>query len=203
MNKTKKLSKDTRNNEVETRYNSDDFALEKPNFGPLKFKEITLKSGETEIDIDTNTISEGLRNTTGTCYAALGNNLLLQVVAATCEDKKIKVRKANAVSEALSEIGPRDGLEGMLAAQMVAVHNKAMDLLSRANNINFIPKIETCLNLSVKLLRTFTAQMEALKKYRTGGHQKVTVEHVNVHKGGQAIVGNVNHERGGGGKNEK
>jgi hypothetical protein len=50
------------------------------------------------------------------------------------------------------------------------------------------------------MLRTFVAQMEALKKYRTGGQQKMIVEHVNVNEGGQAIVGTVNQ---GGGKNEQ
>jgi hypothetical protein len=35
--------------------------------------------------------------------------------------------------------------------------------------------------------------MEALKRYRTGGEQKVTVQHVSVSEGGQAIVGNVTH----------
>jgi hypothetical protein len=34
--------------------------------------------------------------------------------------------------------------------------------------------------------------MEALKRYRTGGQQKVIVEHVTVNEGGQAIVGHVN-----------
>jgi hypothetical protein len=34
--------------------------------------------------------------------------------------------------------------------------------------------------------------MEALKRYRSGGEQKVTVHHVSVNEGGQAIVGNVN-----------
>ena len=33
--------------------------------------------------------------------------------------------------------------------------------------------------------------MEALKRYRTSGQQKVTVEHVTVNAGGQAIVGAV------------
>jgi hypothetical protein len=42
-----------------------------------------------------------------------------------------------------------------------------------------------------KLARTFAVQMEALKRYRTGGEQKVTVQHVSVNEGGQAIVGNV------------
>ena len=40
-------------------------------------------------------------------------------------------------------------------------------------------------------MRTFTTQMEALRKYRTGGEQKVTVQHVTVNEGGQAVVGNV------------
>ncbi len=34
-------------------------------------------------------------------------------------------------------------------------------------------------------------EMDTLKRYRTGGQQKVTVEHVTVNEGGQAIVGNV------------
>jgi len=46
-----------------------------------------------------------------------------------------------------------------------------------------------------KLARTYANQMEALKRYRTGGHQKVTVEHVTVNAGGQAIVGAVAHGR--------
>jgi hypothetical protein len=42
-----------------------------------------------------------------------------------------------------------------------------------------------------KLARTFAVQVEALKRYRTGGEQKVTVQHVTVNEGGQAIVGSV------------
>jgi type III secretory pathway component EscR len=42
-----------------------------------------------------------------------------------------------------------------------------------------------------KLARTYTTQLETLKRYRTGGEQKVTVRHVLVNDGGQAIVGNV------------
>jgi hypothetical protein len=41
-------------------------------------------------------------------------------------------------------------------------------------------------------------QMETFKRYRTGGQQKVRVEHVTVNAGGQAIVGAV--EPGGGGR---
>jgi hypothetical protein len=36
-------------------------------------------------------------------------------------------------------------------------------------------------------------QMEALKRYRAGAEQKVTLQHVSVAEGGQAIIGNVTH----------
>jgi hypothetical protein len=42
-----------------------------------------------------------------------------------------------------------------------------------------------------KLLQTYTRQMEVLDKHRGKGQQKITVEHVTVEAGGQAIVGNI------------
>jgi hypothetical protein len=39
--------------------------------------------------------------------------------------------------------------------------------------------------------------LDALNRHRGKGAQKVTVEHVHVHEGGQAIVGNIE-SRGGG-----
>ena len=54
-----------------------------------------------------------------------------------------------------------------------------------------------------KLARTFAAQVEALKNYRSKGEQKMTVQHVHVAEGGQAIVGNVGAPAPGGGASEK
>jgi hypothetical protein len=42
-----------------------------------------------------------------------------------------------------------------------------------------------------KLSRTYAVLLEALNRHRGKGQQKVTVEHVHVHSGGQAIVGTV------------
>jgi hypothetical protein len=42
-----------------------------------------------------------------------------------------------------------------------------------------------------KLSRTFATLVGALKHYRTCGEQKLTVHHVSVSDGGQAIVGTV------------
>ena len=97
----------------------------------------------------------------------------------------------------LQGIAPKDEVEGMLAVQMVGVHNLAMETLKRAmiTDQSFEGK-EANINQATRMLRTYIFQMEALKRYRTGGQQKVVVEHVNINQGGQAIVGVVNREGG-------
>src|SRR6478735_6566795 len=86
----------------------------------------------------------------------------------------------------------------MLAVQMAATHEAAMSMLDIARGNGTVPAIQAAGGLAVKLLRTYTTQMETLAKLRRGGEQTVRVEHVHVHSGGQAIVGNVNHGGGGG-----
>ncbi len=44
-----------------------------------------------------------------------------------------------------------------------------------------------------KLARTYSMQMETLRKHRNHGKQTVTVQQVNVESGGMAMVGNVAH----------
>lgn len=91
----------------------------------------------------------------------------------------------------IKQIRPTDHLEAMLAAQMAVVHTEVMSSgrrLASAENILQKDSAERALN---KLSRTFISQMDALKRYRTGGEQKVTVQHVTVSDRGQAIVGNV------------
>jgi hypothetical protein len=86
---------------------------------------------------------------------------------------------------------PKDGIEATLATQMYAVHIATMDAARRLAKAEILPQFEAHDRAFNKLARTFTTQMEALKRYRTGGEQKMTVEHVTVNEGGQAIVGNV------------
>jgi hypothetical protein len=87
---------------------------------------------------------------------------------------------------------PRDALEGMLIAQLIATHNAIMECHRRAMlaEQTFEGRREN-LNQANKLSRTYAALTEALDRHRGGGQQRITVEHVNVHAGGQAIVGAV------------
>jgi len=107
-------------------------------------------------------------------------------------DPKANTAKKMGACAAVAGIRPTSETEGMLAAQMVALHSAAMECFRRA----MIPSqttygIEMNLNYANKLSRTYALHMEALDKHRGKGQQKVTVEHVHVHQGGQAIVGTV------------
>jgi len=54
----------------------------------------------------------------------------------------------------------------MLAAQMVAVHSAAMRSLRQLKSSETIMQQDSNGNLAVKLLRTYTMQMEALQRHR-------------------------------------
>jgi hypothetical protein len=83
----------------------------------------------------------------------------------------------------------------MLAAQLIASHNAAIECYRRSMipEQTFEGRSEN-LNQANKLSRTYATLLEALNRHRGKCQQKVTVEHVHVHEGGQAIVGNIGTE---------
>ena len=104
---------------------------------------------------------------------------------------------SNFVFSVVRAVKPRDELEALLATQMGAIHAATMMMARKLNLVNTTQQQDSAERALNKLARTYVAQMDALKRYRTGGQQKVTVEHVTVNSGGQAIVGTV--QKGGGG----
>ncbi|MDH3582031.1 MAG: hypothetical protein OEM91_15580 [Hyphomicrobiales bacterium] len=116
------------------------------------------------------------------------------------DDEQVEGQR-RAVLCGMEGIAPRDELEGMLAVQMLACHNAAMECHRRAMNPEAtIESRNYNLTQANRLSRTYTALLEALNRHRGKGQQKMTVEHVHVHEGGQAIVGSVSQ---GGGSVEK
>lgn len=178
--------------------------LERVKREPVKFKKSSkVDSGGLALVNDIPLSIVGLTEALGTPDLDLQNYLIAQVVKTFEGYVSREGFNDNRLSEFTNEalallngIQPQDEVEGMLAVQMIAVHNLAMEIMKRAmlTGQTFEGK-EANVNQATKMLRTFTAQMEALKRYRTGGQQKVIVEHVHVNEGGQAIVGVVN--RGG------
>ena len=121
--------------------------------------------------------------------------LVGQIASLGAQGHAVSNTNSNFVLSVVRSIKPRDELEAMLATQMGAIHCATMMLARRLNHVQTLPQQDAAERALNKLARTFTTQMDALKRYRTGGQQKVTVEHVTVNSGGQAIVGAVS--RGG------
>jgi len=107
--------------------------------------------------------------------------------------------KQNAAFSILTDMKPRDSVEAMMITQMIAVHEMALLASERAliteQPDEFVGKN---INRAAKLFRTYAALVEALTKYRNKGKQQITVQHVSVNDGGQAIVGDVTQGGGNG-----
>lgn len=93
-------------------------------------------------------------------------------------------------------IQPRDEVETLLGVQMAAIHMATILQARRFAHCETIQQQDSLERALNKLARTFTTQVETLKRYRSKGEQRVYVERVTVNEGGQAIVGNVSKGEG-------
>jgi hypothetical protein len=124
--------------------------------------------------------------------------LAIQTLWLKHSDKETSDHQLSATVAGLVGIGPKDEPEGMIAAQLLAAHNAAMECYRRAmiGEQSFEGRREN-LGQANKLSRTYAVLLDALNHHRGKGQQKVTVEHVHVHSGGQAVVGMVETPGGG------
>lgn len=91
----------------------------------------------------------------------------------------------------LEDFAPRDAVERLLAVQMAATHAATMRAAAMLADAERDRAIKTFSNGFNRLARTSAAQAEQFRRHRNGGQSNVTVEHVAVNEGGQAIVGNI------------
>lgn len=102
----------------------------------------------------------------------------------------------NAMLSIVRSLEPTDPTEALLVTQMAAIHNATMVAARRLGRAEDLPQQDSASTMLNKLTRTFAAQVETLKRYRLKGEQTITVQHVTVNDGGQAIVGKVQHVPG-------
>lgn len=96
-------------------------------------------------------------------------------------------------------IQAKNGVEKMLAHQLAAGHTASMKLVDTATGwldragTHTMASVEAArlMNTAAKIMQAFQQGALTLQKLRTGGQQVVTVQHVNVGSGGQAVIGNV------------
>ena len=124
--------------------------------------------------------------------------LIHQISVQGSHGKTFDEEAANFVLAFVDSMQPADAAEAVLLTQMAATHQAMMMMTRRLNHVQTLQQQDSAERAVNKLGRTFAAQMETLKRYRSKGQQVVRVERVMVAEGGQAIVGNV--ETGGRGR---
>jgi hypothetical protein len=137
-----------------------------------------------------------LSDYSGSQSPAFTNNLLNAVINTAWlpngADREAKTRQAQITLEVLRGFKPADEIEGMIAAQAVAMHQGAMECFRRAMIPDQPPDTAARMGKDgANLARGMTDMLDALDRKRGKGPQVVRVERVVVHQGGQAIVGNV------------
>ena len=104
--------------------------------------------------------------------------------------------------DAANSILAGNSLEKMLVHQATMAHEMSMRFGGRALAEPDPVVSARYANTSARLMVAYQQSLLTLQRLRTGGSQTVTVQHVNVVQGGQAVIGNVQTggEASGGGK---
>jgi hypothetical protein len=109
-------------------------------------------------------------------------------------------------------IGAKNSLEKMLAHQMAVLHRSIMKLTIRMEDMQLPSSLrrgesqerernqEICrlAGTIARLTASYQSGLLALQRVRSGGRQVVTVQHIHVAEGGQAVVAGKINGRGGG-----
>ena len=142
---------------------------------------------------------EFLQNVTGVNDPKVAQRLATQLLAMQVfGDEQINADQVNSALGLLGGLEPKNATEALLAVQMFGVHEAALRFLQLATmRGQSLENSDSNLGKATKLLKLFNEQLDAMAKLKgKSGQQKVTVEHVHVHNGGKAIVGNVNTMQG-------
>lgn len=104
-------------------------------------------------------------------------------------DRKEKERQLVQAIELFNSLKPEDGVEGMLAKQMVGTHSAAMECLRlAAAPTQSFEVSDMALRHAHRLMTLYARQVETLDKHRSKGQHKVVVEHVHAAEGDQVIL---------------
>src|SRR5215213_3472368 len=92
--------------------------------------------------------------------------LITQLANVASPGQELDTDGLNFMLAVIHGVQPRDEVESLLAAQMAAVHMATMTFARRLNQVTNLPQQDSAERAFNKLARTFTTQMEALKRYR-------------------------------------
>ena len=128
------------------------------------------------------------------------NNFMVGIIngcALACSNPRRDFNADHAIQDSkdgLAALETPDAVKTMLSAQMLAINNLLLTSVFLANsssNLNLMLK-QYYTNTSIKLANTFVQQANLLAKLQGIGNQPINVGRVDIHEGGQAVVGNIN-----------
>ncbi len=157
---------------------------------PVKFKKVGDRI-LTHVEEDPEKFWAKMLETTGSPDSDFFLTILNQVRATLPKEEPEDA--SNFAAAFMHGLKPQDEMEGILIAQMAGTHNIIMEYMKRA----VIPEqrsdsVNDITDRIYRLTTVFLKQVETLEKYRgKTSQQKVTVEHVHVNAGGQAVVGHI------------
>jgi hypothetical protein len=128
------------------------------------------------------------------------NRYIIQENSRTLNDvtaHNFDINKATQISEnSLAALDAKDGLQSMLAAQILSIHKLQQKSMAYAHAADDFELKKYFTNTAIKLANCFVQQANMLAKLQGIAGQKIIVERVDVHQGGQAIVGNIQNNMG-------
>src|SRR3989442_1437821 len=137
---------------------------------PMARTKVEMKSGIAHLSFDHASQAIGLAlvaNVFGTGSSHFVSGLLGQLADVSRTGAEVKSAQLDFMLTVVRGIGPKDETEALLAAQMAAIHNATMSAARRLNHAQTIAQQDSASNAFNKLARTFAAQLEALKRYRS------------------------------------
>jgi len=140
---------------------------------------------------------ERIRKSSGVKAQRVVDRLVNQTASATLRHWGLKDstpgERLELAAGALAEMEPANATEAMLANQMIAVNDAALMFVSQATLTETSSQLrDDNTERACKFLALYIQQVDAMQRLKgKAGRQRVIVEHVNVHAGGQAIVGTV------------
>ena len=122
---------------------------------------------------------------------ALNNENLIHITTELSEiaqSDRSRIGNADKTLIALQQMdamAPRDEVEVLLCEQMIKTQNLHTQAVSIASNPDLDLNLRRqWMDMTSRLARTYTTQVESLRRYRSGGEQ--IVKHIHVNEGGQA-----------------
>lgn len=118
----------------------------------------------------------------------MAKSLLREMSKAFGLSRKSPVNEINAALHALMMLEPKDLLELQLMVQMLCVSRQSLEIMGLAATSTITETRELYLNLTARLMRLYTKQLESLGKYRQKP-QIIRIEKVSMEGNSQAVFG--------------